>query len=281
MIVETYPNAAEFLLKTQAFLEADEAANNLLLGICFQLKNFPDRIKTTPYFAAVTAGQEMVLAALMTPPHRVVIYGRHNHAQAVDLLACQMQAAGLTPPGVVGPASVALALARSWSNVRGVPYRAGMRQRIYELRQVSSAPPVAGQLRLATAAEIDLITQWALSFQTEALTPGHPGQTRETIAWRVEQREIYLWENGQPVSAAARGRPISNGISVNFVYTPPEFRRRGYATAVVAALSQILLDVGWKFCTLFTDLANPTSNHIYQTIGYTPVCDFNEYVFDV
>jgi len=61
------------------------------------------------------------------------------------------------------------------------------------------------------------------------------------------------------------------------VYTPPEFRGRGYASALVAALSQAMLDAGYHFCTLFTDLANPTSNHIYQAIGYQPVCDTDEY----
>jgi hypothetical protein len=68
-------------------------------------------------------------------------------------------------------------------------------------------------------------------------------------------------------------------VSVGPVYTPPERRGRGYATACVAALSQTILDEGWAFCTLFTDLANPTSNSIYQKIGYHPVCDFAEYRF--
>jgi len=40
-----------------------------------------------------------------------------------------------------------------------------------------------------------------------------------------------------------------------------------------------LLDEGRRFCALFTDLANPTSNRIYHKIGYRPVCDFDEYVF--
>ena len=71
-----------------------------------------------------------------------------------------------------------------------------------------------------------------------------------------------------------------NGIRVNLVYTPPEYRKKGYATSCVAALSQTLLDQGRKYCFLFTDLANPTSNHIYQTIGYQPVCDMNDYWFE-
>jgi predicted GNAT family acetyltransferase len=63
------------------------------------------------------------------------------------------------------------------------------------------------------------------------------------------------------------------------VYTPPEYRRRGYASASVAALSQSLLNQGHQFCFLFTDLANPTANHIYQDIGYQPVGDWHQYSF--
>jgi len=69
-------------------------------------------------------------------------------------------------------------------------------------------------------------------------------------------------------------------MAVSLVYTPPERRNRGYASALVAALSQHLLDAGWQFCVLFTDLANPISNSIYQRIGYRPVSDFDEYDFD-
>ena len=48
---------------------------------------------------------------------------------------------------------------------------------------------------------------------------------------------------------------------------------------MVADLSQMLLDKGFKYCLLFTDLANPTSNNIYRQIGYQPVSDWNEYSF--
>ena len=282
MITTTYANAHDFLQMTQAFLETDEAANNLLLGVCFHLARAPERIKTTPYFATVSENNELLLAAVMTPPHNLVIYGQKDTPRpAIRALAERLLTDQTMPPGVVGPVEIARAFAQAWADVAGVKQRPGMRQRIYELRRVIPPASTPGYLQLATPTETDLITNWALAFQAEALAPGgDPTQTRETIAYRLNQQEVYLWVDGQPVSMAAKGRPITHGITVNLVYTPPEFRHRGYASAVVAALSQLLLDSGWQFCTLFTDLSNPTSNHIYQTIGYTPVCDFNEYVFD-
>ena len=76
----------------------------------------------------------------------------------------------------------------------------------------------------------------------------------------------------------ARRRP---GIRIGPVYTPPEHRRRGYATTLVADLSAWLLERGHRACFLYTDLANPTSNRIYVEIGYERVCDAMEFVFRV
>jgi hypothetical protein len=78
-------------------------------------------------------------------------------------------------------------------------------------------------------------------------------------------------------SVATVGGPTSHGTRISLVYTPPEFRGKGYASALVAALSQAMLDSGKGFCYLFTDQSNPVSNRIYQRIGYVPVCDFAEY----
>ena len=107
------------------------------------------------------------------------------------------------------------------------------------------------------------------------------GDVQERVAGQVAAGAWFLWLDGvQPVSMALRTRPTRRGCAVGGVYTPPELRRKGYASACVAALSQHLLDQGYQFCTLFTDLANPTSNRIYLQIGYQPVCDFDKYKFE-
>ncbi|NJR12386.1 GNAT family N-acetyltransferase [bacterium] len=67
------------------------------------------------------------------------------------------------------------------------------------------------------------------------------------------------------------------GMRIGGVYTPPEQRGHGYASALTAALSQALLDDGLRFCTLNTDLKNPTSNKIYPAIGYYLVADQTMY----
>jgi predicted GNAT family acetyltransferase len=63
------------------------------------------------------------------------------------------------------------------------------------------------------------------------------------------------------------------------VYTPPTWRRRGYAGACVSALSAHLLATEAQMCVLYAQLANPTSNGIYRSIGYRPVIEILLYRF--
>jgi uncharacterized protein len=97
----------------------------------------------------------------------------------------------------------------------------------------------------------------------------------------IADDRVYLWDHGEPVTKVAKARSTTHGITVNLVYTPSSHRRRGYATSAVAHLSQLLLDEGYDFCTLFTDMANPTSNRNYQKIGYRPVMDYLQYRFEL
>ncbi len=98
-------------------------------------------------------------------------------------------------------------------------------------------------------------------------------EAAKAMVW-IEAGELWVWEvDGVPVSMAAHRAPVAGVSRVSLVYTPPEHRRHGYAAASVAALSQRLLDGDADACMIYTDLTNPTSNAVYQRIGYQPVAD--------
>ena len=159
------------------------------------------------------------------------------------------------------------------------PYKVSLNLRVHQLQVVQPVAKAAGYLRQATESDRDLLAQWNHDFQMEVF------RTLEEDPEKMTERQIhrgaaYLWQDQAPVSLAC-GRPSTpNGATIGPVYTPPEYRGKGYATACVAALSQQLLEQGYRSCFLFTDLANPTSNHIYQMIGYQPVTDWRDYSFD-
>jgi uncharacterized protein len=164
-----------------------------------------------------------------------------------------------------------------------------MRQGIYALEQVQPPSGVPGSARVATAGDRELALRWWIAFGEEVLHEGGPGRDRAevTLDHRLSSPAagICLWEDaGEPVSIAGWGGPTPNGIRIGPVYTPPQLRGHGYATALSAELSQRLLDGrlfegGRRFCFLYTDLANPTSNAIYERIGYRRVAESAEIVF--
>jgi predicted GNAT family acetyltransferase len=81
------------------------------------------------------------------------------------------------------------------------------------------------------------------------------------------------------MSLAGFGSPTATGIRVGPVYTPPDRRRKGFASALVADLSRRMLEKGYEFCFLYTDLSNPYSNKVYLTIGYEFVCESADFSF--
>ena len=109
--------------------------------------------------------------------------------------------------------------------------------------------------------------------------PAEHAGTAERATRLINQRQAFFWFNGEPVALATLTGPTPNGVRVSLVYTPPEHRGRGYASNLVARLSQHALDSGRKYCFLFTDQANPVSNSIYQKIGYRPVSDSERWEF--
>lgn len=275
---------AEDLLRVCApFLLGHEAENNLIIGILAGLEARPAS-GVPPYLAAVLAGDEPVQAALMTPPHNLVL----SHGDSPEALALIVQDAdGWTPrpPGVLGAKALAREFTDLWRQATGEIAQLTMAERIYELTAVRPVNGVTGALRPATAADRALLLAWTAAFIEEAHTEDgdRTAAAEHAVDSRLEAASgsagFYVWEDGRPVSLAGYSGPTATGIRIGPVYTPPEHRRRGYARAAVAALSAQLLAGGRQRCFLFTDLANRTSNRIYLDIGYSPVCDADQYTF--
>lgn len=154
-------------------------------------------------------------------------------------------------------------------------------ERCHQLESVKPLQKAKGHFRPATQLDGNLLINWCQAFNREALGEATEFDKAKRIVERyLNNKALYLWQDKVPVSVAGCSGATPNGIRINFVYTPPKYRGNGYASSCVAALSQTLLDEGRKYCFLFTDLANRTSNHIYQAIGYKPVEDVNDYWFE-
>lgn len=281
MRITNFNEAAAFLNTTGDFLRMNEPANSLMLGICLRLRAHPDRIEQPPYLASIESEGSVVLTAIMTPPHKLVVNGLLESGESeINMLVDNLLENSIEVPGVLGPVKLATAFSEIWARKAGSAARKGMSQRVFELREVYMPPLSPGYLRPAREEEVELAVDWRLAFQRETFTDVNATPQAEQTKILISEKALFFWDDVHPVSMALKTRPTENGISIGDVYTPPKFRRRGYASSCVASLSCELLSAGYRYCSLFTDLANPTSNSIYQKMGYQPVCDYVDYFFD-
>lgn len=267
-------DATELLDRAAPLLLADEARHNLILGLAGTLRDHPDYYPDFGLWLVEDAG-EVVGAALRTRPFNLVL-ARGSEA-AVDLLARELDE---ELPGVVG----ALPEVDRFVSARGVAAEPRARQGIYVLHTVVAPPAPSGRARPATTEDRPLLLDWWAAFAAEALGEVRPDRERDVRIvdhkLRAPGNGIALWEDeGGPVSVVAFGSPTPTGTRIGPVYTPPEARGRGYASALTAHVSAEQLTAGRRFCFLYTNLANPTSNKIYLAIGYERVCDSVEYRF--
>jgi predicted GNAT family acetyltransferase len=268
----------EFLDRAARLLLADEARHNLILGLAGTLRDQPGLYPEHELWVVEHDG-EVVCAALRTPPLRLVL-AQPTVTGAVEALALALAEL----PGVVGAVPEAMEFARAWKDRTGAILDART-QVIYRLERVVTPRPTPGASRAAEEHERDLLLDWLFAFAVEALGEEEPDRTRHQRI--VDQRlgsfsetGFVFWEDGgRPVSLAGFSGSTPNGARIGPVYTPPELRGRGYASALVADVSQARLDAGKRSCFLYTDRMNPTSNKIYVDIGYERVCDSIEIDF--
>ena len=266
-----------------AFLLRREAENCVILGLCSQMRTGSTTLQaSSPYFGVVRSGDEIVGVALIAG-YLVLLSNPIDH-DALSLLVADIASAAPTVPGVVAEPAASRRFAEIWTSHTGRAHQLNMSERIFRLERVTPPRLVEGGMRLAESRDRSTLAAWLREFSAEALRQTVELEAMAQFAdrWIARSgRAMYFWEiGGQPVSMVGVSGETPNGIRVAPVYTPPELRGRGYASALVAAVTQAQLDSGKRYCFLFTDVANPTSNKIYRAIGYELVADAAEYRFD-
>ena len=284
MEVVRIADAATFLAEAEPLLLSHQARHNLILGLAGTIRDSPDHYPARSLWLVRDEG-EVGAAALRTSPYNLIL----AEPRSEEALAALAGGIAEDLPGVVGAEPEAAGFADLWSRQTGVRARTNMRQGIYALEQVEPPSGVPGSARVATVDDRELALRWWIAFGDEVLHGDGPGRDRAeaTLDHRLASptEGILLWEEaGRPLSIAGWGGPTPNGIRIGPVYTPPELHGHGYATALTAELSRRLLDGrlfagGRRFCFLYTDLANPSSNAIYERIGYRRVAESAEIVF--
>lgn len=266
----------EFAGRTRDLFESRAIECNLIASICAGVRagRYPQSV---PLFAYGVEGEEVRFAALRTPPWDML-------ATAVDQLTAdelirRWLADDPELPGVGGPPGAARAVAAEWAKETGGTMRCSARELAYVLERVTEPPrPAPGTLRLARADERALVTDWMRAFARESAAFPEE-RAHNLVEGRTIELGLWVWDQSGPVSMLATTPPIARAVRIGPVYTPPEYRRRGYAGTAVAAASRNALAGGAQRCVLFTDATNPTANKIYAEVGYRHFGEHEEYEF--
>ncbi len=282
MVVVAYEDAREFRLAIEPLIETTEARHNLVHGILATVVEDPEIFEEQRFWVTERAGVA-VAGALQTPPMNPVLCDAVDPAAAAELARALAGEDG--PRGVLGNRPSIEWFIDAWREAVDQPVALAVELGVFALDEVSPVPRPEGFPRLADEADAELLIDWSERFAAEALPhlPVDLDRQAAIVARLIERRRgsgIWLWERaGEVVSMSVHANPTPNGIRISHVYTPPSQRGRGFATALVAHQSGGLLEVGHEFCFLFTDLANPTSNAIYERIGYRQIAESAEYRF--
>ncbi|MEU2251265.1 GNAT family N-acetyltransferase [Streptomyces sp. NPDC019224] len=273
------PDVHGFLARAGDFLRSRPALHTVPLTVAEGLRVRGPRVygNEEPVFGVLERGGEVRAAYVRTPPYRLIV--TPLTPGEAGSLAAHLETAGHDVPGVNADGETSAAFAEAWRVRTGVEPRLHERLRLYrlgELRRPEPAPE--GRGRVADARDRELVARWYAEFVRDI----GAGSAQDPGSWadaHIAGRRVTLWEapGGVPVSMAGVTPLVAGQIRVAPVYTPAGLRGRGYAGAATVRATLAALAEGAAEVVLFADLANPTSNGLYQRIGYRPVTDFAVY----
>lgn len=248
MKFQRYPDTDSFAADTLEILLENEAQNNLPISF---INNKTDEVQNWLLATIKDDHGSVVLTAACTPPFNLLLYETRNQQNdaAVALLSKELKSIGFSLSGVMADQDLAQRFATAYM---GNAYHRHCSMHII----------------------------WEQAFRDDCHVENYPFETLvKRIEKRIENNNHYIWEDVFPVSQAVYGRSTLNCAVVSYVYTPPHYRGKGYASACVASLSKRLLEKGYQSCVLFADADNPISCGVYRKIGYKEICLCDELRF--
>jgi RimJ/RimL family protein N-acetyltransferase len=255
----------------------DEVLDGLALSIVERLRGAP--VPDGWYLVTVHHPDGSVAGHAVRAPGRKMVVGMVEPS-ALAALAADAGAGLPELPGLMGPSPVVDAFAAEWCAVTGAKSRTGHPQRLLVLRALRPAAPGPGAMRQAASSDLERLARFMRAFDDETDMDDRGRDPRPVVERMITEQRLFVWEDAEPVAMALKIVQSARSARIGAVYTPPELRGRGYASRLVSALTRHLLDAGYLHCTLFTQALNPTSNALYERLGYEPVLDLKDVWFD-
>ncbi len=274
MNFQRYENVDAFAKIVTPFLEENEDKFSLFLGV---LKGIKAGAYENPYMATIEGNGKLLAIFQMTPPHplNIIFVDENQISTCIDLCISELTKHAVPVESIISVKEWAVLFAQKWQEKTDGNFSLMMDQGLYRLDQVEESLEMSpGKWRYAAISDAQLIEKWYSQFEQDTgLSVTAPKEIKKRVKNMLDGKEVFFWEDqGEVVSMMKKSRPTTNGITVSLVFTPAEKRKKGYGRTLVATVSRELLKE-FEFCVLYTDMLNPTSNKIYQEIGYQKLVD--------
>jgi len=283
MLVKEYENARTYLYDYEIILLEHESVSQLILYSAYQ--NLTVSASDKCMFGAVLDEEMSVLLFCNVEPYNLVIYIISQDKDIVNAasiaVADYLVNNHIEITGIIAKNDVCTSFMTQYKKNINCIFTETQGMNIMEARKVNEIRPVEGTHRLATINEVKLIADWMIRFQIEALASEMDYEVALKKATSlIENNKVYIYENieHKVVSMATTSRKLIHGMAISYVYTPEEFRGKGYAAANIYYLSKELLENDNEFCTLFVDKKNLISNRAYEKVGYKTLEENYEFV---
>ena len=272
-------NIQDFLNNVTPKLEEEASIHSLMLSLAARYHE--SGRSATLLVRGINRDESLLIAGLQTEIDRPLIISKSSKDEA-QLFAQELAKQLPALPGVNGPSPEVDEFAKTWCSIKQRPSKLAMNFRLYELKKVIEPKAPPGFPRLAHKEERETICRWLQALHDEAI-PHDPRKKDEEVYREIDdaikKEQLFVWDDGKAIVClvgSMRQTPTERWITS--VYTPPDLRGYGFASALVADVSRRIVNLKKK-AMLFTDLSNPTSNSIYQKIGYRPLADFKHFIF--
>lgn len=271
----------DFLKANKEFLLQTESFYNLPLGLSLGIQNGTVEPDAPLYFSLLENGRSKG-CALRSHAERPIIL-TEMPAAGIEQLISALHQNKVQISAVMGTMNSVNSFQTSWCKQTSMTAHLQMHLGVYECKAVNMPAITSEKLIKADISHSALLNEFIRGFLVECFPekPVTESDVQNLLNRQLKEQTLFLLQNAENeiVSMAANSRGGVNSGSISLVYTPPRHRKKGHAGKTVALLSEQILKSGKTLVNLFTDLKNPTSNSVYQKIGFTKIGEQLHYQF--
>lgn len=263
-----HDSAIEFLRSCEKWLSIEEIENHGVLSLAGALTSFHPIYRPPFLFAHIASDEKIVGCCIYAEPDGLVL-SNLSHQSALILFEFLQDRIHI-PSRIFGPDKSALQIAGLFADLRNKPYRIDSAWRVHCLKHLKGNPTsIQGHIRIGSNSDKNLVSGWGRKYDDER--PANVS-IQQFLLKKLADQQLYFWVDGSPKSLATISGTNCSGLRISSVYTPPSYRTKGYATALVRSISHKYLVGGSAYVTLNTQ-SGDSVERIYRKLGFVPVTE--------